>query len=353
MEPGRTAKAPRGIAFCRLREIGSDIEPEKTLVVTDEKILSLYGADFPKSPVVIVPEGETAKSWDSLAALYRRFVSLKVDRSWTILSIGGGSVSDVAGFAAHCWMRGVDLICSPTTLLAMTDAALGGKNGIDFEGYKNTLGSFHRPEAIYCDIDTLRSLSPEQFSSGMAEVIKHAVIDGEDYFAFLESSFSSYGSAGRFGHETCPASLLEALVVESQRIKLDIVESDPREKGNRRILNLGHSFGHAIESVTGMPHGWSVSLGLVLACGYSRSRGSMGERALTRIRDLLRSYGLPVDTSFLLKNGLLARVGDNLFMDKKREDDMMNFVLPRDIGSVTLEKIPVPDLKAFLNEASV
>jgi len=353
VEPGKNTKTPPGIAFCRLREIGSKIEPRKTLIVTDEKILGLYGADFPESPVVFLPEGEAAKSWDSLASLFRRFVALQVDRSWTVLSIGGGSVSDVAGFAAHCWMRGIDLICAPTTLLAMTDAALGGKNGIDFEGYKNTVGSFHRPEAIYCDIESLRSLSTEQFASGMAEVIKHAVIDGEDYFAFLESSFASYGSSGRFEHETCPASLLENLVSESQRIKLDIVESDPREKGNRRILNLGHSFGHAVEAVTGMSHGGSVSIGLILACDYSRRRGSMEESALIRIRDLLESFGLPVDTAFLSREGLLARVANTLFMDKKREDEVMNCVLRRGIGSVTLERVPISDLKAFLSEAAV
>ncbi|HWP68709.1 MAG TPA: 3-dehydroquinate synthase family protein [Rectinemataceae bacterium] len=350
MDKRPKTKSLNDISSCPLKEIAPNIEPKKTLIVTDRTIHGLYGKDFPESSLAFLPEGEAAKSWDELARLFRRFIALEIDRTWTILAIGGGTVSDVSGFAAHSWMRGIRFVCAPTTLLAMTDAALGGKNGIDFEGYKNVIGSFHQPAAIFCDIGTLRSLSHEQFSSGMAEVIKHAMIDGETYFAFLESALEGFSSSGRFDHETCPGSLLERLVEESQRIKLDIVDRDPKEAGERRILNLGHTFGHAIEAITGKSHGASVSLGIILACGYSNHHGGMEESAMLRVSHLLSGFGLPTDTSFLSNNGLLARVANALFMDKKREGDFMNLVIPKDIGSVRVEKVPTSELKAYLEE---
>jgi 3-dehydroquinate synthase len=350
VKPTLDAPSPDSATFCRIKDIASKTRSRKTLVITDRTIHGLYGKDFPEAPIAFVQEGEAAKSWSELGELFRRFVALGIDRSWTILAIGGGTVSDVAGFAAHCWMRGIGLLCAPTTLLAMTDAALGGKNGIDFEGYKNVIGSFHMPEAIFCDIDTLRSLSSEQFSSGMAEVIKHAVIDGEGYFSFLEESLAGFGSSGNFDHRSCPDSLLRHLVEESQRIKLGIAGRDPKEKGERRILNLGHTFGHGIESVTGMSHGGSVSLGMILACGYSLRHESMTNTDVQRIRKLLEGFGLPVDTSFLLRDGLLARVSEALLMDKKREGELINLVIPKGIGKVITEKVRVSELRAYLDE---
>jgi len=343
-------KTNDAVTFCQIKDLASKIRPQKNLVITDRTIHELYGKDFPEAPIAFIPEGEAAKSWEEVGELFRRFVGLKVDRSWTILAIGGGTVSDVAGFAAHCWMRGIRLVCAPTTLLAMADAALGGKNGIDFEGYKNVIGSFQLSEAIFCDTGMLRSLSREQFSSGMAEVIKHAVIDGEDYFSFLEKSLAGFSSSGNFEYRSCPDYLLRHLVEESQRIKLGITGRDPKETGERRILNLGHTFGHAIEAVTGMSHGSSVSLGMVLACGYSLRHGSMKEVDMQRILKLLDGFGLPIDASFLVSDGILARVSDALFMDKKREGEFMNLVIPKGIGNVIAEKVQVSDLKVYLDE---
>ena len=245
----------------------------------------------------------------------------------------------------------------------MTDAALGGKNGVDFQGYKNIIGSFHMPKAVFCDIDTLRTLDAIQFESGMAEVIKHAIIDGEGYFSFLEDCLASYGDEKGFNYGSCPASVLRRMVSESQKVKLGIVERDPKESGERRILNLGHTFGHAIEIVGGFPHGHAVSLGIALASSFSLKNGWMGEQKATRILALLKGFGLPVDVSEALaahsnlpaagrgisgSKDFLARVEDALVMDKKREGAHMNLVVPRDIGDVRIEKIAVTELKAFL-----
>jgi len=337
------------IHFCGIAEIASHMDTRKTLILTDRKVHSLFGASFPACPLVFVPEGEAAKSWDVLAELYRQFIARELDRSWKILAIGGGAVGDLGGYAAHSWLRGIGFMLAPTTLLAMTDASLGGKNGIDFQGYKNVVGSFHLPEAIFCDIETLRLLDGRQFASGMAEVIKHAIIDGEDYFAFLERALASQAGGGCLDYNSCPGETLKHIVSESQRVKLSIVQRDPREAGERRILNLGHSFGHAIEIVSGMPHGYCVALGIVLACSFSMKRGYMTAPTAGRIEDLLSGYGLPVDVRSMRNDK--DRMAETLFMDKKREGSWMNLVIPRDIGSVAVEKVAIQELKAFLDEA--
>jgi 3-dehydroquinate synthase len=336
------------IAFCALGEIASHIDRQKTFVVTDRKIFSLFGTSFPDCPIAFVPEGESAKSWEVLVDLYGQLIASKLDRSWSLLAIGGGTVSDIAGFAAHTWMRGIGFLTAPTTLLAMTDASIGGKNGIDFKGFKNVVGSFHLPSAIFCDVDTLRTLDATQFASGMAEVIKHAIIDGEEYFSFLEASIAQGGESG-LDYVSCPAQLLRHMVCVSQRIKLGIVERDPWEAGERRILNLGHSLGHAIEIASGLPHGHAISLGIALASSFSMRKGRMKPNTAKRISGLLSGYGLPVDYASLVKP-IGAEVIAALFMDKKREDGWMNFVIPGDIGDVVVEKIAIAELTAFLDE---
>jgi 3-dehydroquinate synthase len=337
--------------YLPIHDVEECFKGERLLVVTDERLAELFGRSFSGSKLLVVPEGERAKSWHSLSSLFDDFVRLGVDRSWNLLALGGGSVSDLAGFAAHLWMRGISFSCAPTTLLAMVDASLGGKNGVDFRGYKNALGSFQRPECIFCDVSALSSLDPVQFASGLAEAVKHAVIDGESYFSFLESLLAEGGGAGAFSHPRCGAESLKRLVTESQRIKLAIVDADPFEKGRRRVLNLGHSFGHALELETGLPHGFSVSLGMALALRYALRGGLIEDDERSRILRLLAGFGLPVDLSLLADGALRARVSASLFMDKKREGATMNFVLPRGIGHVETARIPVEALRSFLEEA--
>ncbi len=337
------------IHFCGIGDIAGQIDPRKTLILTDRNIHSLFGGSFPDCPCAFVPEGESAKSLEVLAGLYRQCIAYELDRDWKILAIGGGTVSDLGGYAAHSWLRGIGVMFAPTTLLAMADASLGGKNGIDFQGYKNVVGSFQLPEAIFCDIGTLRYLDGRQFASGMAEVIKHAIIDGEGYFAFLEKTLALWAGNGSLDYAACPGETLRHIVAESQRVKLDIVQGDFREAGERRLLNLGHSFGHAIEVVRGMPHGYCVALGIVLACSFSVRRGYMAPSTARRISSLLSGYGLPVDTGSLRRDK--DPIAETLFMDKKREGPWMNLVIPKDIGSVVVEKVALGELESFLDEA--
>lgn len=335
--------------FASLSELHHHIDPGRTLLVTDARIEALFGFDFPPCPVHKVPQGEAAKSISSLEGLYRCLVNLDADRTWTILSIGGGSVSDLAGFAAHTWMRGIRFVAAPTTLLAMCDAALGGKNGVDLDGYKNVVGSFHLPSLLVCDVECLRALPEEQFISGMAEAVKHAVLDGEEHFAFLESCAARHAEGLEF--KDFSSGDLRRIVGESQKVKLGIVARDPKESGERRKLNLGHTFGHAIESVSGLPHGHSVALGMVLVCRYAEQEGLLNSVDAARIRQLLEACALPVRHPVLRTRR--EEIAKALFMDKKREGSTMNLVIPRSLGVVELHKLPVEALRKFLSEVDI
>ena len=331
------------VEFLSLAGIAAKLPEKKLVIITDSLIQKLYGASFPKGPAVLLPQSEEAKSFEVVQKALGQFVSLGVDRSWHTLAIGGGSVSDVAGFLSHVWMRGIGCSFAPTTLLSMVDAALGGKNGIDFLGFKNAVGSFQEPERLFCDIPTLHSLPKVQFASGMAEVIKHAIIAGENYFSMLESfeklDLSALSDKNLF-----------SIISGSQKIKSGIVQDDPLEKGKRRVLNLGHTFGHAVESVKGLPHGHSIAIGMLLACELSLRKGSLTETDYLRIKTLLGKANLPSDLAELSSSLAPRELSSKLMMDKKRLDSEMHFVLPLSIGRVIVDQVSVKYLDLFLSE---
>ncbi len=336
---------PSPVEFASIDTVFSGLNPERSLVLTDERIEGLYSLRLGGLKRVFLPPGEAAKTWEGLERLFKRMAEMGVDRGWTLYALGGGSVSDLGGFAASTWMRGIGFACLPTTLLAMVDASLGGKNGIDFFGAKNLIGTFRLPDRIICDISLLGSLDAVQFASGMAEAVKHAVIGGEEYFSLLESCMEKGDSRLRIDPES-----LKAIVAGSQDIKLSIVARDPRERGERRILNLGHSFGHGIEMATGLPHGQSVSLGIVLALSLARRRKVIEADAEQRVLRLLRGFGLPTDLGMLRDPGIRAGVAASLGRDKKRYGDTVHFVLPRGIGKVEVLSLGIAYLQAFLDE---
>lgn len=339
------------IEFGSLESLTSRLPKRTTAVIADSRVYALYGKFFEEFPHIQIPSGEAAKSYSELLKLYQALASMEADRSWTLLALGGGSTSDLAGFAAHTWMRGVRLLVAPTTLLSMTDASLGGKNGIDLEGYKNIVGSFHFPEIIYCDIDTLYSLDAGQFSSGMAEVIKHAILQGESTFAFLESLAEK-------GHRSLSANFpagidkgdMLRMVRESQAVKLNIVARDPKEQNERRLLNLGHTFGHAIEKVTGALHGHSVAVGMVLACDYAVKNALIDVNTADRIKQLLAAFDLPTSLETLGYQGGQKALSDAIRLDKKRGGLRMNFVIPRKIGCAEIHSVGIETLTNFIEK---
>jgi len=357
-------RSSRGVVLADLRSVAAAIDASATVIVTDAAIRRLHGAAFPACPVVEVPAGEAAKDLGQLGRLYEAFARAGLGRDGAVLAIGGGSVSDLAGFAAATWMRGVDFCVAPTTLLAMVDAALGGKNGVDFGGRKNLVGTFHRPRLVLCDVGLLATLPDGQLASGMTEAIKHAVIEGGAHFDFIERECRSRGDLD--------AARLTRLVGLSQAVKLSVVSRDEREAGERRVLNLGHTIGHAVEAVSGLPHGHAVAAGMVAAFGLAARRGRdrdgarRAEADAARVARVLEPWGLPasIEAARLLalssraERGALGdgrafrlAVAEALRADKKRARGDILFAMPRAIGDVRVEPVGLGELSDFVMEA--
>lgn len=369
---GEGGRASR-ISFGPLSSLSSEVDGARTVVVTDPEIRRLHGAKLPPCPVALVPRGEEAKSLAELEALYGRFLELGLGRDGTVLALGGGTVSDLAGFAASTWMRGVDFGFAPTTLLSMVDASVGGKNGVDFRGVKNLIGSFSQPRFVRIDVSTLDTLSDAEFASGMGEVVKHAVIAGGGYFE-LVSSCAPYNGALGDAERTRSEALgdrvaqrafarpdretIERIVAGSVRIKAEVVQADERESGRRRLLNLGHTAGHGIELATGIPHGHAVAAGLVTACRLALRRGTLAVAELERITRLSAAWGLPTSIAEAVA---LVRVADSrelraaisaaVVSDKKRQGGDILMALPRALGDVAIVPVPVAELQSFIMEA--
>jgi 3-dehydroquinate synthase len=310
----------------------------RALRVYDETTHALFGAGVERS--VAIPAGETAKCWSSVESVLERSASLGLGRDDEIIGVGGGVVCDVASFAASLYMRGCGLALTPTTLLAMVDASLGGKTGVDFLGFKNLVGSFYPASRIFVEVSLLGSLPERQYRSGLAEVIKTAIIGDAELFSLLEASAPDI-LARRPG-------IVEEVVRRSLAVKGRIVEEDPRETGRRAVLNLGHTFGHALESATGFSgwtHGEAVAWGIGRALAAGVRRGLTGIAFRERVESLLRLYGfrLSAETSY----GELAPAFDR---DKKRRQGRLRIVIPRDLCDVVLREASSEELAAAVQK---
>jgi 3-dehydroquinate synthase len=303
-------------------------------VVTDETVAgiyletvleSLHSGGFKAFPIVI-PAGESSKSLSKLEKLYTEFIEHGLDRRSAVLALGGGVVGDLAGFAAATYMRGVHFVQCPTTLLAMVDSSVGGKTGVDLKHGKNLVGAFKQPLLVVADTNCLKSLPIKEIRMGMAELIKHTIIDDADLFERLEQS--------------TPALLNAEQVSRSVNVKVRVVEKDPFESGLREVLNLGHTVGHAIEKLShySMAHGDAVSIGLAAAGRISNKSGMCTELIPRRIEDLLAKMGLPVNHHMESESLIEA-----MKADKKTVEGRIRFVLIRDLGNV-VNGCEVPDI---------
>jgi 3-dehydroquinate synthase len=307
------------------------------MIVTDGPVVNLYRHTFPPWPVIEIGTGEKSKTLETVERLYEAVLAHEIDRSSLIVAIGGGIVCDVAGFAASTYLRGLSFGFVPTTLLAQVDAGVGGKNGVNFNGYKNLVGTFTQPSFVLCDPALLRTLPEAEVKNGFAEAIKQAAIGDEALFVYLE--------------EQCHKALaLDPAVVghivhTSLAIKRKIVLADEREQGERRKLNFGHTVGHALETVGLLRHGEAVSIGMVAAARLSVKSGLLREEDARRIEVLLRRFGLPVSTEM---NADLVRHA--LRKDKKRHNDHIHFVLLDGIGSAKVVPVRIGELDGILDD---
>ena len=245
----------------RLANLQRYVPAARPIVITDVNVGKLYPLDSMAADVITIGTGEEIKTLDTVSDIYGRLISSGADRSAFLVGVGGGIVCDITGFVASTFLRGVRFGFVATTLLAQVDASVGGKNGVNFEGYKNMVGLFQQPEFVICDPEVLKTLPRKEISCGLAEIVKHAAIADTDLFAYIEKHVEDILALDR--------QAVEKLVQVSVRIKSSIVSRDETEQGARRLLNFGHTFGHAIEKVVGVPHGEAVSMGMVIASALS------------------------------------------------------------------------------------
>lgn len=309
----------------------------KLFIITDGNVKRLYSDRFPIAPLYCIEPGEISKNFQTTIDIYRWLLENNADRSSFIVGIGGGVVCDMAGFVASTFMRGVNFGFVATTLLAQVDASVGGKNGIDLDGYKNIIGTFNQPKFVICDISMLKTLSAIEFANGMAEVVKHALISDKLMFDDIEKN--------RTGILALNEGLIEYLVTRSVKIKASIVEADEREHGLRRVLNLGHTWGHAVEKLTSIPHGQAVSIGLVFAANLSVEKGLLSIEERDRLENILSNFGLPTKTDANPKH-----IFEVLQKDKKRENEFVHFVLMKGIGNVEVERFNLKELEKYIQK---
>lgn len=321
----------------RLAEVLPQLLPAKrVIVITDSNIDRHYHSLVEQYEHIIIGLGETSKTLHTLDVIYRRLIEMGADRSTFILGIGGGIVTDIAGFAASTYMRGVEFGFVSTTLLGQVDASVGGKNGVNMDGYKNMVGTFNQPSFVVCDVDMLRTLPKREFRTGLAEIIKAGIIADATLFEQLEGcDFDSLLN----NHE-----LLGEIVYRAIKVKADIVERDERESGDRRKLNLGHTLAHAIEKCSSeMNHGEAVAVGLSLIAGVAVKRGLLSASDAERINSLLLRAGFVLDSPVQMRQLLKAAR-----KDKKSEGEQIYVVFPTRIGDCQVEALPVEEFEELI-----
>ncbi|MCL2070203.1 MAG: 3-dehydroquinate synthase [Treponema sp.] len=309
-------------------------------IVSDDNVAALYGKHLESSlaqndysvSYFVFPQGESSKNAKTLLSLLDFLAEEKFTRSDVVVALGGGVTGDLAGFAAASFMRGLRFVQVPTTLLAAVDSSVGGKTAINLNAGKNLAGAFYQPNLVLCDISTLSTLPPEVFRDGCAEVIKYGMIADRALFESLEKPV----------HDQ-----YEEIIARCVEIKRDIVNEDEFETGKRKLLNFGHTIGHAIEKLSGysISHGQAVAVGMAIETSAAVRLGLCREDCLQNLLEMLKRYELPLDTSYDAQ--ALARC---CLSDKKRNGETLTMIFPLEIGNCFLKEIPVSDLEALIAE---
>lgn len=329
-EDGRVS--PLFVGSDLLRRIGELFELKKytkIFVLSEEGIFAHWGGAIeqcvPNAIRITVPAGEGSKSVETLARIWSELLAARADRKSLLINLGGGMITDLGGFAASTYMRGMSCINVPTTLLSQVDASIGGKTGINLEGVKNCIGSFAQPLGVVIDVDTLHTLSPREFASGFAEIVKHGFIADDSYLSEIE---------GYQIRDGANCATLESIIYRSCEIKRDVVSRDEREGGFRKLLNFGHTLGHAIESISHstaspMLHGEAISLGMVGEAYLSHLLGYLTEAEVDRMKKVLLMLQLPV----VLPSGYeYSKIRALMEQDKKNTGGEISWTLLKGIG---------------------
>ena len=311
------------------------MEGRKLCVVSDSNVAPLYAGTvcglLEKEGFFCVsytfPAGEASKNLDTVAGLYEFLIEHSFDRNDVLLALGGGVTGDLTGFAAATYLRGIRFIGMPTSLLSMVDSSIGGKTGVDYKAYKNMVGAFYQPSAVYINVATLNTLPEREFLAGLGEVVKHGFILDAEYHGFLKENTPQISAKN--------PEVLRSMIYRSLCIKRGVVERDPKEKGERALLNFGHTIGHAVEKLNNFSllHGECVSVGMIAAAEISVLRGVLTREEADEVKKLLLELGMMTEVSALAKEELLSVC----HRDKKADGAKIKFVLLRGIGQSFLD----------------
>lgn len=306
-------------------------EVDRCVILTDSDVNPLYGDRVRERlqettrpvDIIEIPAGESSKSLETVLDVARQLIRLKASRKSLLIALGGGVVGDVTGFVASIYMRSIPYVQIPTTLLAQVDSSVGGKTGVDLPEGKNLLGTFYQPKAVYVDLSFLKTLSDKDFGNGLAEIIKYSIIANHGLFELLEQESN--------GIKKRELALMKSLVGRSCKIKAEIVEADEKESDLRRILNFGHTLGHALEAASayGLSHGQAVSIGMAGAAMISHKLNHLDEKSYERIVRLIEAYGLPTTIPAGMET---SEITGFMATDKKAVSGQLHFVLTKEIG---------------------
>ncbi|MBO4457615.1 MAG: 3-dehydroquinate synthase [Butyrivibrio sp.] len=324
-------------------------ENRKICLITDSNVDKLYadevseilGTIAKKVIKCVIPAGEENKNLDEINKIYEQLIINHYDRHDLIVALGGGVVGDMSGFTAATYLRGIDFVQIPTTLLAQSDSSIGGKTGVDYKGYKNMVGAFYMPRLVYMNIATLKTLSGRQFASGFAEVMKHGIIKDIDFYTWLIDNM--------YEIDDRDVDTLIEMVYRSCLVKKAVVEKDPTEKGDRALLNFGHTLGHAIEKSKNfeLAHGECISLGFVAAAFISWKKGLLSMEEYYEVRDMLVPFNLPISIEDLDVDNVIELTKS----DKKADADKIKFILLKKIGKAFIDTTVTEDeMRAALKE---
>jgi 3-dehydroquinate synthase len=310
-------------------------DKKKAIIITDENIFKAHKTKFNNWNVIALKPGEAYKIQATADTIIQQLIHLEADRQSILIGVGGGVITDLTGYVASIYMRGIRFGFVPTSLLAMVDASIGGKNGIDVGQFKNMVGIIRQPSFLFYDISLLSSLPNREWSNGFAEIIKHACILDRPLFKLLESTSLDKLQARK--------SLLTDVIRRNVHLKKGVVKKDEFEQGDRKLLNFGHTLGHALETQYELTHGQAVALGMVFAGWLSQQL--LGYKDLARLEATIKAYGLPTRAHFDLE-----KVFNVLKMDKKRVNKTMNFILLSRTGKGEIVPIQVDLLKDYLKQ---
>ncbi|MCW3119283.1 MAG: aroB [Chitinophagaceae bacterium] len=318
-------------SISHLKEI---VDQKNSIIITDENISNAHGKRFKNWKTIVLKPGEEYKVQETANAVIEQLIAMEADRKTTLVGLGGGVITDMTGYVASVYMRGIKFGFLPTTLLAMVDASIGGKNGIDLGVYKNIVGIIRQPSFILHDLIFLNTLPQNEWENGFAEIIKHACIKDAAMFRELESgSLRKYHTGKKAVGE---------LIRRNAILKTKLVQRDEFEKGDRKLLNFGHTLGHALENQYDLSHGQAISIGMTYAANMSQQLN--GFKDAKKVVNVLEKYGLPTCLKFDKQ-----KVFDVLKMDKKRERAEMNYILLEKIGKGIVKPIPMKELESILN----